>query len=259
MSHKRKNHHVVITGNVKAKIAPIDVVYPSLYTKLYTEQAHLHHIALSPEELLDSEILDEKVVQHVLTLVSCTEKAIDAIEKEDKTALTTALAEAKALRDEINELRKIVYEDTLTQCYNRKWFEDTYLEHNRTALRNDGTLVLVDLNRFKEINDTFGHVVGDKVLSHLAQKLKEIQGQVIRYGGDEFLIIFDAVLSTETVVHKFETMLQNCDKKVFKIGDQSFKVSFAYGIAPFHAGNPIHNVIEAADTNMYRHKRECRG
>ncbi len=250
-----EQHHAIITARVKSIIEPLEIVFPSQYGKLYALEARAQNIDLLPEELLDSEMLDEKVVRHVITLSSCAEKAVTAIEAEDKAALHAVLAETKALRDEINSLRKIVYEDALTKSYNRKWFEDLYLDHSRTALRTEGTIAIIDLNRFKEINDTFGHVVGDKVLAHVAHKLKEIGGEVVRYGGDEFLVVFPAEISPQAVQKKIDDMLSKCDKKVFKVNAQSFKVSFSYGVTVFSPGSPLETVIETADREMYRQKR----
>jgi diguanylate cyclase len=248
-------NHTVITQRVKSIIEPMEIVFPSQYGKLYALEASSLGIDLHPAELLDSEMLDEKVVRHIITLSSCAEKAIEAIEEEDKIALQAVLIEAKQLRDEIDTLRKLVYEDALTKSFNRKWFEDLYLNETRELLRSDGAMAIIDLNRFKEINDTFGHIVGDKVLSHVAHKLKEIGGDVVRYGGDEFLVIFPSGISVETVQKRIDEMLLRCDKKIFKVNDQTFKVSFSYGVVSFDRGSPIEAVIERADQKMYRQKR----
>jgi diguanylate cyclase (GGDEF)-like protein len=201
-------------------------------------------------------MLSEKVVQHVLTLASCAEKAIKAIETEDKKALHAVLAETKALHDEIDELHKIIYEDTLTKSYNRKWFEDTYLNTNNHTMRSSGTMVIIDLNKFKSINDTFGHVVGDKVLVHLSTKLKESGGKVIRYGGDEFIVIFDGTQMPSQIKKNIDEMIDSYTKISFKVEKESFKISFAYGLAPFSIGSDLHEIIDIADKAMYRHKKE---
>lgn len=169
--------------------------FPSEYNRIYSEKARSHHVELKPNQIVTSEMLDEKMVRHLITLSKCTDDAIDAIEHEDKQTLKTLLLQTKALQEEIHELQKIVYEDSLTKSYNRKWFEDTICDSDRISIRESGTLVMADLNKFKQINDTYGHVVGDKVLIHIAFKLKESGGRVVRYGGDEFMIIFDAKVS----------------------------------------------------------------
>lgn len=250
-----QNQHIIITKNVKDKIQSLKIVLPSHYAKIYGEESRLYKIELHPDELLDSNMLSEKFVHHVVSLASCTERAIEAIETEDKTTLKSVLEETKALRNEIDGLRKIVYEDVLTKSYNRKWFEDLYLDSDKLTIREDGVLVLIDLNKFKYINDTFGHNVGDKVLTHIAQKLKEIKGHVVRYGGDEFLVIFSASESPSSITKKIDAMIQKCNKTSFKADQQSFKVSFAYGITPFKQGSLLSEIIDTADKEMYAHKR----
>lgn len=255
MKHSHKQHKF-ITSNVKKKIASLDIVFPAQYGKLYLESAHSLSVELSPEEMLAPEMLNEKVIQHVIILSSCAERAIEAIEKEDKKTLAIVLEETKQLRHQIDELQRIIYEDTLTKCYNRKWFEDTYLDPATMTLRSAGTMVIVDLNKFKIINDTYGHTVGDKVLVYIAGKLKELGGNVVRYGGDEFLILFDDTTAASKVITDIDAMIQVCSQKLFKMEDKVFKVGFSYGIASFKAGYELNGVIDTADKAMYRHKRE---
>jgi diguanylate cyclase len=247
--------HVYISEIVKKKIQPLKVVFPSYYGKLYAEEAHLLNLDLKPDELLDAGILDEKVVHHVLRLSICAEQAIEAIESEDKKKLTAVLAETKALRDEIQVLQQIIYEDALTKSYNRKWFEDHYLNSDKQTMGEEGVMVMIDLNKFKEINDTYGHIVGDKILIHMAHKLKENGGDVIRFGGDEFLVMFSAGETVAMIRKNIDDMLLNCAKKTFQVKEDTFKVSFAYGIAPFKKGAELSSIIDAADKEMYLHKR----
>lgn len=245
--------HQKITSMVKEAIAPMQIVFPAAYGKIYNETAQKCNIELKPEELLSSEILNDKIVRHVITLTLCADQAIEAIENEDKLLLKLVLEKTKVLRDEMFELQKLVYEDGLTKSYNRKWLEDTYLDHNT----EEGTIVVIDLDKFKSINDTHGHVVGDKVLVHVAQKLKESGGKVVRFGGDEFLVIFDAHEAAAAIQKKIEAMIQKCGNTLFKAKEGSFKIGFSYGIAPFSLGSDFNAVIDAADKAMYRHKREC--
>lgn len=250
-----EQEHIEITQEVKKTIQNLKIVFPAQYSKLYYEASIARHIELKPDEFLTHEMLDEKIVRHILTLSDCADKAIEAIETKNKTILSAVLAETKKLQSEIQELQKLVYEDSLTKSYNRKWFDDTILESNKLAIRENGTIAMVDLNKFKEINDTYGHVVGDKVLIHVAVKLKESGGRVVRYGGDEFLVIFDGKFTSIEINQKMEKILHYFEKIHFKVDDKSFKISFAYGLAPFTRGADIVHVIEAADKSMYQHKK----
>ena len=250
-----QQEHIKITEEVKQAIKNLKIVFPAQYGKLYYEASLAHHIELKPNELLTHEMLDEKIVRHIITLSDCADQAIGAIETENKTILAYVLKETKKLQLEIQELQKLVYEDSLTKSYNRKWFDDSVLEHNKLSIRESGTIVMIDLNKFKEINDTYGHIVGDKVLIHVAVKLKESGGRVVRYGGDEFLVIFDIKISSAEIEQKIEKILHYFEKIHFKVDEHSFKISFAYGLAPFTRGADIMHVIEAADKSMYQHKK----
>ncbi len=246
--------HIDITNEVKESIQKLKVVFPAEYSRLYTEKARSYHIELKPDEMINSEMLDEKMVRHLITLAQCTDDAIRAIETEDKNLLSIVFAETKALQEEIEELQKIVYEDGLTKSYNRKWFEDTLCDSDHISIRDSGTLVMVDLNKFKQINDTHGHIVGDKVLIHIALKLKETGGRVVRYGGDEFIIIFDSKISMDEIKTKIEAILSHCKKTHFIIEENTFKITFSYGMAPFSKGSDINTIIEKADKAMYHNK-----
>lgn len=255
MKHSHTQHKI-ITSNVKKKIESLEIVFPSQYGKLYLESARSLSVELTTDELLDPEMLNEKVIQHVIILASCAQRAIEAIENEDKKTLAIVLKETKLLRQKIDELQKLIYEDTLTKCYNRKWFEDTYMDPSTMTLRSSGTMAIIDLNKFKIINDTYGHTIGDKVLVHMATKLKEVGAKVVRYGGDEFLLLFDETVDVSNITNDIDEMILSCSKKSFKVNTESFKIGFSYGIASFTAGSELNVIIDTADKAMYRHKRE---
>lgn len=92
--------HIDITNEVKESIQKLKVVFPAEYNRLYTEKANAHHIELKPNQVISSEMLDEKMVRHLITLSQCTDDAIRAIETEDKALLNIILAETKALQEE---------------------------------------------------------------------------------------------------------------------------------------------------------------
>ncbi|MBV5320548.1 MAG: GGDEF domain-containing protein [Sulfuricurvum sp.] len=246
--------HIDITNEVKESIQKLNIVFPAEYNRIYSEKARSHQVELKPDQVLSSEMLDEKMVRHLITLAKCTDEAIGAIEHEDKKLLEIIYQETKQLQEEIHDLQKIVYEDGLTKSYNRKWFEDTLCNTDHISIRDSGTLVMVDLNKFKHINDTYGHIVGDKVLIHIALKLKETGGRVVRYGGDEFVIIFDSKISTDEITAKMEAILNYCKKTHFKLEENSFKINFSYGMALFIKGANIDTIIEKADKAMYHNK-----
>ena len=235
------------------------IVFPAQYGKLYMQASQDQSIELKPDELFDSEMLDEKIIRHIVTLHECADEALEAMDTEDKSLLQMAILKTKQLQEEIHELHKLVYEDSLTKSYNRKWLEDNIIDKNKLNIRDSGTLVVVDLNKFKKINDTYGHIVGDKVLFTIAKKLQETKGRVVRYGGDEFIIIFDQTISIEGITKELEIILRYFQKISFHVKDKySFKIDFAYGMASFDNTSKIDEVIEAADKAMYINKKSSK-
>jgi diguanylate cyclase (GGDEF)-like protein len=245
--------HVAITAEIKKEVEPLKVLFPAQYGHLYSLLAQKHDLELKPEQLLNPEMLDEQMIRHIITLTACTETAIEAIEMQDTAKLQAILHETKLLREEIQELRKVVYEDNLTHTYNRKWFDDILLDADGITMQKEGILVLIDLNKFKRINDTYGHITGDKVLILVAKKLKSTGGNVVRYGGDEFVLLFPH--DEKNVLEKIEEVLNYFQHTHFSVEKETFKIDFAYGVSPFLKGANRNRVIEKADEAMYRNKK----
>ncbi|MBD3807005.1 hypothetical protein [Sulfuricurvum sp.] len=101
-----QQEHIEITQEVKKEIENLKIVFPAHYGKLYYEASLAHHIELKPDELLTHEMLDEKIVRHIITLSDYADQAIATIETENKTILTSVLEEIKQLQEEIQELQK---------------------------------------------------------------------------------------------------------------------------------------------------------
>jgi diguanylate cyclase (GGDEF)-like protein len=204
-------------------------------------------------------MLDEKIVRHILSLSSFAEDAIAAMQSKNEAQLKTIIEETKKLHEEIEQLQKIIYEDVLTKSRSRKWFEDFFLDATKERFNQMGILVMIDIDHFKSINDTYGHIIGDKVLIHLVQKLKECHAEVVRFGGDEFLILFDASTLLSSIEQKIHHCVDYFKKVAFKVDKTEFKVSFSYGVASFKEGDNYDRIIEHADKTMYASKKTLKG
>lgn len=255
MKHLHQKH-ISITKKVKQTIETYPVVFPAQYSQLYTEIAKTHQIELNPEELVSPEMLDEKMVRHLVSLCEYGDRALHAMKTNNALKLKEVIEEMEKLQSEMHHLKKIVYEDPLTKTHNRKWFDDTYLNHTKDKFTQNGTLVVADLNKFKTINDTYGHVIGDKVLKHVAKKLQESKGEVVRYGGDEFVLVFSADYSQKQVNDMINHIAHYYEKTAFKSDREEFKIAFSYGLESFTKDTLYEEVIRAADNAMYAHKRE---
>ncbi len=153
-------------------------------------------------------------------------------------------------RDE--ELRIMSITDQLTNLYNRRYIinklEEIYNVSQKT--KEEFSLAILDLNKFKFINDTYGHLVGDKVLVAVGNLLKSLNGDDLligRYGGDEFMLIFKNTTYTET-----KEFIEELKKK-FKYLERDFKginLEFSIGLCS-NQKNTLEEMIHYADRHLY--------
>lgn len=257
----------IISNETIDSIHNLGIVTPSIYKSVFSKHALEHGTDIDDEEKLTDSILDEKIQmcnayqektsQSAIDLSNNTSKAISAIQSKDEDSLKEVLRETNNLKKEIEKLKEAVYKDELTHAFNRKWLNDKFLNNDADTFKEDGTLAIIDLNYFKIVNDTYGHIIGDKVLIYIANQLKKSKESVIRYGGDEFIVIFRHT-DKDTAFAKLNEIRESIISKKLKAGEKSFKVSFSIGAYEFKAGNILSNVIEFADKNMYNDKTKIK-
>jgi diguanylate cyclase (GGDEF)-like protein len=183
------------------------------------------------------------------------------------TYLVTRRLELRHLREKVisttiqNELVRLQsFTDPLTEIYNRRSLEDMagrFISHAR-RLQKPLSFILIDVDRFKEVNTRFGHLTGDVVLSEIAGLLKNsVRGSdaVIRYGGDEFLVILaDTPRDTAfRVVERTKAYLRDWNQARHLDG---FEVTLSIGVAEWSDGQSLDEVLDNADRQMYASKAE---
>jgi len=159
-----------------------------------------------------------------------------------------------------NLIREEAQTDWLTGLPNRRSFEfaiEQMIERTR-AVGGSFTVMMLDLDHFKSINDTYGHRVGDSALRRIAVRLKEGVRKtdfLARLGGDEFAILFPGTNKDEayTIGTKLQEYVSVCDLQLpdGKLGCMS--VSFGMAIFP-DTGQTVEVLMEAADAGLYRDK-----
>jgi len=254
----------ILSNEVKHSIEELPIVTPSLYRSLFEEYAKKDHIEIEDELKVAENViaqrcsklttLQEQTYENANALSQNTSDAIEAIQNKDDETLKQILTETKKLRQEVDKLRESLYKDELTNAFNRKWVHDKCLQKNTNTFAYDGTLAIIDLNYFKQVNDTHGHIIGDKVLIFITNELKKIGHPVIRYGGDEFIIIFKENVSQERAATLLNKLRETILSKKLKAHSSTFTVSFSFGITAFKDGDLLETVVEQADKNMYEDK-----
>ena len=154
-----------------------------------------------------------------------------------------------------NEANKYAFSDALTGLYNRHYLNH-FLE-KFTPIQNTEkcfAVLFIDIDDFKNVNDQYGHIVGDCVLKELGQKLQSLTRQedlLCRYGGEEFLIIISDI-TKKFVMEKAEHIRISVDEMEFSC--QKKKATISIGLSCGKRYDDINKVIEQADKALYRAK-----
>ena len=155
-------------------------------------------------------------------------------------------------------IEKLAFYDTLTALPNRTHFQDQ-LKRRLARARSKGhalALLFIDLDRFKDINDTQGHLAGDKVLAEIADRFRSSlrQGELLaRLGGDEFVVIADEV--DRQGANAIALRLLGTLQTPFSVRGASFQLRASIGIAVYpDDAHSVQNLLKSADIAMYRAK-----
>ncbi|SJZ38082.1 diguanylate cyclase [Selenihalanaerobacter shriftii] len=183
--------------------------------------------------------------------------------KEDErflTTLTNQVAIALENAKMYNRMEEIAIRDGLTQLYNHSYFQEALADEINRAKRygQELSLILLDIDNFKDFNDTYGHQVGDKVLKELAKNLKSIIRDidvVARYGGEEFVIILPAT-STKGAEDVGFRINESVREMVVKDDGLELNVTVSIGVSTYNQALSQKEFISEADKALYRAKKE---
>ncbi len=161
------------------------------------------------------------------------------------------------------EIYRLTTVDGLTQVFNKRYLLDTLVREISRArrYRRELTLVLFDIDHFKEINDTFGHLAGDYVLKALADEVRtkiRREDVLARFGGEEFAVILPEV-SLSGAVDFSEKIRRLIEKSVFSFEGEDIPVRASFGVASLDDGVGEHeDLIRLADERLYKAKQSGR-
>ncbi len=162
------------------------------------------------------------------------------------------------------KLEYLAYHDPLTTLYNRTYFKEKLHFVLEPVLKRDllCSVIFFDLNKFKHINDTFGHSVGDELLEKIAKEIKSVirdEDLFFRFGGDEFVLVL-TYMKEESIkkdIAGFYQRVKRIFKKPFIINGYKIKTSISMGVSVFPKDSPnLEDVLKYADKAMYASKKE---
>ncbi|MEX0819620.1 MAG: GGDEF domain-containing protein [Pirellulaceae bacterium] len=207
------------------------------------------------DELTSADVdLDQGNVLAVVQKLVCANKAMQ-----------TQLSEAEAqLNEQAQEIELRVAEartDALTKLWNRRYFDDMMqkCKEELTEAKRPSCLMLLDVDHFKEFNDTYGHQAGDEVLKDVAHTLTREAGKniVCRYGGEEFAIIFPGS-DLKTAIPVAESVRAAITDQVFEFDGLDLKITASSGLAQLSSKESVADVVKRADDALYISKENGR-
>ena len=192
-------------------------------------------------------------------LTVCFNDMLYTIEQREHALENQVKTRTQELENANSELHRYAYQDGLTDLPNRRFF----YEEIQTLISNDNTsfaLIFLDLDGFKDVNDSLGHDYGDLLLHHVANRLKAcIEGEdiIARLGGDEFTLILKN--ANQTIAVKVADKIKQALLKPIQLKEETVCVTASIGITlyPEH-GSTVEKLVKRADQAMYLSKNKGR-
>jgi diguanylate cyclase (GGDEF)-like protein len=218
----------------------------TLYKLEYTD-THIYLITAIPVKLKDRSVVVE-------TMKDVTDSMLMEIENKQMV---------KQMRDLIDHMNHLIVKDGLTEVYNKRFlYERLPIDMIHSSLNNESlSLIMADIDFFKQVNDTYGHLAGDEVLKQFAiivdQHLNRKSDWVARLGGEEFIIC----LPGAPVEKVFETANKICEyvnNHEFKYNDKTIHITVSMGVATMTRGMQVDELIDKADKGLYIAKEKGR-
>lgn len=234
-----------------------------------TDEEMIRIIAPEDREWVEREILDSvkdrgeyevqyRVVRKDGTYMWMLDKGNEVITEDGRRAIISVMLDISKNMCIQEQLRKESMEDGLTKILNRRG--GIHFIKKSFAEKDTGTLMLLDIDNFKSLNDTYGHLAGDEVLVSLADILKRStrKGDVVsRMGGDEFLVYLSGCTKKEIVRERVESI----GRQFLEAGRkyELSRVSVSTGIAAREQGERFEELYQKADRAMYLAKKQKKG
>ena len=205
---------------------------------------------------------DEMLASKVIQMGAYEYLPKSRINAESLSRIINNTLERFRLRNDVKRAQAKMAEmstvDELTQLHNRRYFIDALEGEFERASRykSEMALVILDLDNFKKINDTYGHPTGDKVLSCIGRILKQLVRRsdlACRYGGEEFAVVLPNV-NKEGIYTAYERFRETVSKQLFEHESKQFHVTVSIGIAFSNDAESSDDLLAHADQALYRAK-----
>lgn len=226
----------------------------------FNNNINKHSSKLLEIDKLDNIKTIKKVLKDEVEQIKTTVK-----EKADKDAkrIKKLSQEVKVLREDLAKAETASFTDKLTGAFNRHAFD----LHMKKRIDTFGlvlstfAVMMIDIDNFKLVNDTYGHLEGDKVIAETVKSARSFLRQhdfIARYGGEEFVIVLDGsslkngIIKAEKIREAIEKLSLVLNRDKF---EENFKFTISIGVSAMHDGDTGETILERADKALYQAKR----
>jgi diguanylate cyclase (GGDEF)-like protein len=223
---------------------------------------HFGELTSKLHDIADLEDLTE-VRSTLMKQATDLKKYVDQMASESRDSVAQLETEVSTYEARLKAVEQLASQDSLTGIANRRNIEERIewrIEH-----KGEFCVVILDLDRFKQVNDSYGHPVGDNLLQQFSQELRSnvrSTDLVGRWGGDEFVMVLDCDLNVaRSQCDRVEKWVLGEYTIPAADGGQETKINVqaSMGIAQWQSGETLQQLIARADSTMYRAKEQARG
>jgi diguanylate cyclase (GGDEF)-like protein len=187
--------------------------------------------------------------------------SLERMAEEGKQAIAELRAEVSSYQVKLEEAEELAARDVLTGLHNRFWVEGQI--ERRVQAGSVFAVAIIDMDKFKRVNDDHGHLVGDELLQKFATELKSASRSkdvIGRWGGDEFILVLDSSLQeAEAQIDRLHVWVCGSYDVTAAGNPMKLKVEASIGLAEHQAGESMKELLARADAAMYLHKAACKG
>ncbi len=211
------------------------------------------------------EDLDTESVQAIVEDILSESRGIRRSGRMLKKRIVSSTREIENLRKDLDKIKEEADTDMLTGLKNRRYLTRVFEQESERAIRDHAplSLIIIDIDHFKQINDTHGHIVGDRVLKIAASMITEcVKGRdmVVRFGGEEFIVLLpDTPLNGATILaDHICAYFKNMNWKRKDTGQTIGQVFISLGVSEYRPGESLDSLIHRSDEALYLSKTNGR-